>query len=268
MNRSLVARRALAGRVCLGLQGGFMYRCSALLVCCLFALATMAQSPAQQPAQQPAQAAASPGAAAPAPTIAVELEKSLDSKKLKSGDEVAARTVSPLRDGRGDLIPAGSKVLGHVTEAKARSKGDAESALGIQFDRITVKKGEDIPLKAAIQAVAPPAVIPAAMGTENGNTSMGPIAQSGQGTSGSRPPMGGTVGMPGSQPVGNPGGYGAPNTPPPSRDTQMGPALGPQSTGVVGISKLQLGPDSVLTSSDKNLKLASGTQMILRVQSQ
>jgi len=45
-------------------------------------------------------------------------------------------------------------VIGHVTESKARSKGDTESALAINFDKI-IRTGGETPIKSVIQAVAP-----------------------------------------------------------------------------------------------------------------
>ena len=53
------------------------------------------------------------------------------------------------------IIPRGSKVTGHITEASSRAKGDPASALGMVFDRITLKDGTDLPLKANIQAIGP-----------------------------------------------------------------------------------------------------------------
>jgi hypothetical protein len=43
------------------------------------------------------------------------------------------------------LIPSGTKVIGHVTQAQARSKGDPQSSLAIVFDKFEVAKDEDIP---------------------------------------------------------------------------------------------------------------------------
>lgn len=51
----------------------------------------------------------------------------------------------------------------------------------------------------------------------------------------------------------------------PSTTKQAVPLLNDQSTGVVGIKNLQLGPDGVLTSSGKEVKLDSGTQLMLQV---
>src|SRR5580658_7218180 len=106
-------------------------------------------APAAQ--QQAAQATQRPAAAS---VIMVQLSKSLDSRKLTAGNSIEAKLTTDLR-WNGSVIPRGSKVIGHITEASSRAKGDPASALGIVFDRITLKDGTDLPLKANIQAVGP-----------------------------------------------------------------------------------------------------------------
>ncbi|HLI63459.1 MAG TPA: hypothetical protein VKV05_08665 [Terriglobales bacterium] len=212
--------------------------------------------------------------------IALELTKSLDSRKLKPGDPVVAKTMAELRTADGLLIPRGSKVLGHVTEATSRAKGSPQSSLGISFDKIAPKQGKEMPLNATIQAVGPPPNIgPAAM--EMGNPSAMPSG------GGMPPPMGGAPAPMGGAPVPmggvNNGGLGLPSTNFPSNPSAQStstpssstpgsgerPAeLTPQSSGVVGLRNLQLEPNSVLTSSGKEVKLESGSQILLRVQSQ
>ena len=51
------------------------------------------------------------------------------------------------------VIPRGSKIVGHVTEVKAREKGQAESAVGVVFDHAVLKDGSHMPLSLAVQAV-------------------------------------------------------------------------------------------------------------------
>src|ERR1700754_1417058 len=74
--------------------------------------------------------------------ILAELNSGLDSKKLKAGDKVPAHVTEPMKsaDGR-TIIPRGTKLEGHVTQADARSKGGNASTLGIQFDKATLKDG-------------------------------------------------------------------------------------------------------------------------------
>ncbi len=165
-------------------------------------------------------------------TIQVALAKSLDSKKLKVGDTVEAQVPSEVRTTAGMTIPRGSKVTGHVTEVKARSKGDAESTLGIVFDKITLGRGEDKTINGVIQAVAP-----------------NPSAEVN---------TGGGVGY---------GGMNETMEKPPTPNMNRGavPLLTDQSTGVLGMKNLELSPAGVLTSSGKDVKLETGTRILLKV---
>ena len=204
----------------------------------------------QAPAQTPPAASSSP-AAAPASSdkphgaMPAELTKSLDSKKLKEGDPVTGRITADLNMRDGGAIPHGSKLTGHVTEAKARSKGDAQSELGIVFDKISLPDGKDLAIKGTLQAVAP-----------NPNSSSQQYSPAG-------PAM-----MPGHETGGS-----ASTTPPPlpsmgPNQQPSSPILNGQSKGVLGIRNLQMGENSVLTSSGKEVKLDSGAQMIVYVEIQ
>jgi len=197
---------------------------------------------------------------AEAPVIMVELTKSLDSRKLTAGDAIEAKVIGDAR-WNGKVVPRGSKVMGHITEASSRARGDAASALGIVFDRIALKDGTDLPLKADIQAVGPrPGFESAGMAN--------PAPVSAPGTPGS---------MGGAYP--NPAGLGAPQTnfpnpsagmpaPPAQGDRQDSGGITAHSTGVVGLPDLQLGNGSILASSGKEVKVAAGSQLLLRVQSE
>src|SRR2546429_5284787 len=79
---------------------------------------------------------------------------SSDLKKCKPGDAVNARTTEAIKSEGKMVIPKGSKLVGHVTEASARGNGETESALGIVFDKAILKNGQEIPLNVAIQALA------------------------------------------------------------------------------------------------------------------
>ena len=105
--------------------------------------------------QSPLMASQTAGQKVISAEIPVLLAKSIDSKKLKAGDEVDGKTATILHLTDGSVISRGAKVVGHVTQAKARSSGDAESALGIVFDKIDLPDGKDLAITAVIQAVAP-----------------------------------------------------------------------------------------------------------------
>ncbi len=186
----------------------------------------------------------------PAPqnsVIPVVLTKSLDAKKLKTGDEVSAKTSVAL-EGDGMTIPNGSKVIGHVTQAQARSKGDPQSSLGIVFDKVELPGGKEWPIQGQIQAVAASPTPQPTVGPPLGG---GTIAKQGPGDLGNTVP-GPTSSLGNIQPY-NPGSA-----------NHQGPQLSPSAHGVVGIRHLELDKDSVLLTTDKDLKLESGTQLLIR----
>jgi len=82
------------------------------------------------------------------------LSSPIDSKKCKPGDPVNAHTTEAVKSEGKTVIPKGAKVVGHVTQASARAKGESESALGIVFDKAILKNGQEIPLSVGIQAIA------------------------------------------------------------------------------------------------------------------
>ncbi len=204
-------------------------------------------TPAPQSSATPSPAAEAGDASAVRGVIPVSLAKSIDSKKLKEGDEVDAKTVATLRSGAGVSIPAGSKVVGHVTQAKARSKGDPESSLGIMFDKIEVP-GKDLPIKGVVQAVGPNPE--ASSGPDTGAAGGGTMAAHGGDSATMASPLSGA-----GAPVGSNSQQGG-----------HGKMLSPQSTGVIGIKNLQLDNNSVLTSSGKEVKLDQGSQIIVKAE--
>ena len=173
---------------------------------------------------------------APGSIISAELVKSVDVRKVKAGDKIEAKVVVPLVSNGQVLIPKGSRIIGHVTEAKPRSKDPKGSTVGIVFDTLSTKEGQLI-IQAAIQAIGP--VEPAAT---NGIRSGFPVGIS------PVPPPAGVAGQP--------------------ADTS-GLFLEPSSQGIVGLEGLSLsrsGQTSVVTSSHDNVRLEGGTQLILRIE--
>jgi hypothetical protein len=165
-------------------------------------------------------------------SFTVELVKALDSRKVHEGDAVEAKLTGGITLPNGAKVPRGAKVLGHVTEAKARSKSDSQSSLGISFDKISWQGGENTPIHGVIQAVAP-----------NPNEEI---------------TTGDYIGY---------GGLNEATEKPPKPDTSRGPIpiLNQTSQGVLGIKNMQLGPAGELTSTGKEVKLDSGTRMLLNV---
>lgn len=234
--------------------------------------ATAPTSAATAQASSSTAAAAHAGAAVP-----VELSKSIDSKKAKVGDEVTAKVINDVRSGGALAIPRGSKLLGKVTEANARAKGDATSSLGIVFDRAVLKNGTTLHLVSTIQAViAPPEQsmpLPEASGGGGGGGMEGPEGNRGSSTSSPVGAIGNTAGSA----VGAVGRTAdsatqAADLGANARVGANGPAVTSQTTGVVGIKGLELNAGtsanasgSVLTTGSKSVKLESGTRMLVNV---
>ena len=205
---------------------------------------------------------------APGTVIPAELAKSIDSKKAKTGDPVMAKTSQDLLSNGQVVIPRGSKIVGHVTQAAGGKKGE-QSTLGIAFDKLVKKDGTELPLVATIQAVAKPQPSPAlASGNE-------PMSETGGAPAGNPGGGYGAGGYGGGNRNSAPGA-GGPPTPDPSATSagtgvSQGGALSPGSQGVMGMEGVTLSQPggqqgTVLTSADHNVKLDSGTQLMLRTQ--
>ena len=121
------------------------------------------------------------------------LSKSVDAKKNKPGDEITAKTADDIKFDGQVVIPKGSRVIGHVTEAQARSKGHEASSLGIAFDRIVMKDGSEVPLSASIQAIAQSETA-AQSSVEDEPPMGGPSGGGGMGAGRSGGPSGGMAG--------------------------------------------------------------------------
>ena len=199
------------------------------------------------------------------------LERSLDSKKAKLGESIVARTTEDAKDGGRVVLPKGSKVTGHVTQSSARSKGDNNSTLVLQFDRAETKGGQEVPLDVNLQALAAaPAAAPIGGQDLEGIGNAG--SQSGTGTRGG--------GMPGT------GGSSGRTTTPVPRTSPDSTTTVPQadsggssgtirasSRGVYGLEGVSLetgaansGPSAVIVSTGKSVHLDSGTRLLLVTQ--
>ncbi|MCL4523739.1 MAG: hypothetical protein M1453_03305 [Acidobacteria bacterium] len=226
-------------------------------------------------------------------TLEAALTKSLDVKKNKVGDEVVAKVTRDVKSDGKVVLRKGSKLIGHVTEAKARGKGESESALGIVFDRAVMKDGREIPVHLAIQAVSVSEAA-AAIAASNDEVmgSAGAVSSMSGSAAGSAHPAssgGGVLGGVGSTVSGATSTVGsvagtAGNTVGGTVNSTTGVAgsgsagglnalgnLTSQSAGVFGLQGLRLNSDatqatdgSLLVSSTRNVHLDSGTRMLLR----
>jgi len=232
------------------------------------------QEQAAPPTNQNAPSAQAAGSQAPgssAPKIApgsvipVQLTKSIDAKKVKTGDEVIAKVTQDMKTASGEvLVPKDTKIVGHVTEAQARTKEQKESQLGIAFDHAVLKNG-DVQVPMSIQAI---------VGQQNNNPNAPGGESEGPAASPSAPSAGGSA---------KPGMAGAAPAPSPSRSESSSapsdagaaknstPPINGQTQGVIGIPNMTLAPGanatqgSVVTSDKNNVKLESGTMLLLKV---
>lgn len=223
------------------------------------------------------------------------LSKPIDSKKCKPGDTVTAQTAEAAKSEGKTVIPKGARLVGHVTQASARANGEAQSSLGIVFDKAILKNGQEIPLNVAIQALAS-AQSSASLGGADMDT-MGSMSGSaaGSGMSSGRGGLGGVTSAAGgavgtvTNTAASVGGAasGTVNSTTNAAGSVAGTSKGAvgglnaagqltsNSQGVFGLSDLNLSAaasnatqGTVITSSGKNVHLDSGTRMLLVSQAQ
>jgi len=229
------------------------------------------QSSGQSPAAQPA--GPQHTRIAPGSVIPVQLSKTVDAKKAKTGDEVVATVTQDMKTSSGDLIvPKDTKVIGHVTEAQPRNKEQKQSELGIAFDRAEIK-GDQMQLPMSIQAV----IAPPSQNNQNDENGAGgpgqqpsaPAASSPNAPMGGGNRQGGTAG--GASTSAQPTAPSSTDSPSESQPNRRPPITG-NTQGVIGLSdvKLESGSQnqqqgSVLTSEKNNVKIEKGTMLLLRV---
>ena len=243
----------------------------------------MAQTPGSAQANPPAPGtAASPMAAAGSQaTVQAVLTKSIDAKKAKQGDKVEAKTTQDATVG-GTAIPKGTKLLGHVTDAKAHTKEGGDSNLAITFDNAILKNGQTIPFHAAIVAAAAPAVSsPTPDASLDASGASSPMAGNTPSTGG---PLGGVGNRAGSavgaagqtvsgvtRDTGNTVGSVAHSTVGTSANADSG-ATTQGSMKIPGVTLTAAATSqtnsSVFTSNSKNVKLESGSTLVLRVRAE
>src|SRR6266851_981170 len=215
------------------------------------------------------------------------LNAPIDSKKCKPGDAVTAHTTENVKADGNTVLPKGSKLVGHVTQATARAKGDSESALAVTFDRAILKSGEEVPLNIAIQAMAAAQTASSAPDADLDTMGSAGASAAGSGMAGGRGAPGGLTSTAGKA-VGS-----VTNTTAGAGDAALHSAVS-STTGVAGASRGAVGglsaagqltsnsrgvfnmngltlntatanetQGSVITSAGKNVHLDSGTRMLM-----
>ena len=185
----------------------------------------------------------------PGTALQAELIRGLDARKAKPGDAVVARSQQDLKLRGEILIPKSARLIGHVVEAQKKERGKPESTLGIAFDKAILRDGREVTITASIQALAPPSILAEETGDTDLQIRNAPAAK--PRTSGLLP--------------------GAIRTILPETPASTDSSLTTSTTGVVGLQGLQLESatsmvgGSVIHSSSRDVRLESGTRLILRV---
>ncbi len=211
-------------------------------------------------------------------TIQATLAKPVDARKNKPGDEVVAKTTENVKANGQVVVPKGCKIIGHVTEVRARSKSESDSRVGIAFDRALLKDGRTVPLSASIQAIArAEQSASAAMADESPMASESASGMASGRASASGGAMGGatrTVSTAAGTVAGTAGSLGSAAGGTLNGAASAAPAgrISSNTRGVVGMRGLSLNASasnstqgSVISSKSENVHLDSGTQLILRV---
>lgn len=222
--------------------------------------------------------------------INATLNSAVDSKKAKQGDEVTAHTTEAIKSAGKTVVPKGCKLVGHVTRASARGKGDADSALGIAFDKAILKNGEEVPLNGSIQALASGESAASIAGADADAMAGAGASGGGRTMSGGRGAVGGVASTAGGAVGGVTNTAGtvastAGGTVDSTARTATGAAgatggavggltatgqFATNSRGVFGLNGLNLNAassnsaeGSVITSAGKNVHLDGGTRMLI-----
>ena len=209
--------------------------------------------------------------------------------KAKPGDEVSAKSLKDIKSGGKVIVPRGARLIGHVTRARPHgggaAGGGATSELGIVFDRAVLKDGSVVMLNGAVAAIGSAGAAGAAGGStlNSGAAGAGSMAGSGGGGGGAggglAGAVGGTVGGVASTTTGAAGNVGATVSGAAGAASRSAGAVGgfdasgglkSGSRGVFGVRDLDVAAaasggaeGSVITSAKRNVRLESGTQMLL-----
>lgn len=85
-----------------------------------------------------------------------ELTKGVDVKKAKVGDLVSAKTSDAVTLPNGTELPKGTKLVGKVTDARAKSSSDKTSHLAFSLDQAVTKDGHEIALRVMVTSMTVP----------------------------------------------------------------------------------------------------------------
>lgn len=83
--------------------------------------------------------------------VRATLLDSLDSEAAQAGDRFSAEVASAVTDGSHVLVPAGSRLFGHLTEVRP-TRGDSAAVIAVAFDSVQVREAT-LPIAASVTGV-------------------------------------------------------------------------------------------------------------------
>lgn len=178
-------------------------------------------------------------------TFLATLTTPIDIARAKGSDAVEAQTSQDIKQGHQVLLKKGSTLLGHVDSVQPPTATDSGYHLVVVFDRVKPKKGEEMQFHLVIQALAPKSDV---------DTGSVPFATG--------------RGMQGATMDNIPSGHA-------SATQGSVNSLTATSRGVQDMRGLDLSEriadgqhSTVLSTSQKDLQLKKGTQLVMKVVSQ
>lgn len=224
---------------------------------CFLSLYAIAQTPVDNNAGAPRNSLSN-GA-----QLKAELTKSLDAKKAKTGDEITAKLTQDVKVNGNVVLQKGSKLVGHVTEAQARTK-EGESKLGVVFDKAISKNGQEMAFNGVIISFSAPVDSQTtALGGSNMDRGSGPN-NGGRGIAAT--PMGGAANST-AGPVRD--GYGTvPTATAPDTGSDATGNATPGLNGMEGVAMTATPAGAIFHSPSRNIKLDNNAQIVVQVVNQ
>ena len=227
--------------------------CKSLIVLMVFSSSLFAQSNDTAPL------------ATPVSTLIGVLTSSLESRSATAGQEFTLKTISDVMVDGQLIIPKGSRVLGFVTEAVTKGKDQSQSELWLVIEKAVRSDGSEVPLQAIIAALAAP---------ENNSLSEDPtygMMHSNQPTQriNAASAASSGSGLPAASKASSTAAVATANL---KGTMDKSSVLDENSQGAIGYDDFSIAwhlitppPITVISSKGKNVKLKSGTQMLLRM---
>ena len=202
----------------------------------------------------------------PISTIFAIVTERIDTKTAKVEQELKLRTISDVVVDGKVVIPSGSRVVAHIVELATKGEGSEQSTLAIVIDKAVLESGKELNLQGIIAAVAAPQEGSLSSDPTYGMMHSNEPKMVGAGPTAALRPAGELA------PAGKVESTATLNTARINGEMRKGLLLNNESQGAIGFSGLSLSwrltappAVTVFTSSRKQIKFDTGTQLLLRI---